>query len=119
MALGELLENAVKHNTGANPQVTVSARDDGEWIEIAVIDDGPGIDEMEQRTVTAGDETALEHGSGLGLWLVNWIVTRYGGSFQIAPRDDDAGTTATVRLPAIDGSQSIASAERGPTVLFR
>ncbi|PYZ02688.1 hypothetical protein C8039_03810 [Halogeometricum sp. wsp3] len=29
-------------------------------------------------------ETPLQHSSGLGLWLVNWAVTRYGGSFRIS-----------------------------------
>ena len=119
VALAELFENAVKHNPDPEPTVEVTVRDDGEWIETTVADDGPGVDGIERRMITAGDETALEHGSGLGLWLVNWIVTRYGGSFQIAPREDAKGTTATVRLPAITDDQSIESAERGPTVLFR
>ena len=119
VALVELIENAVKHDPGPSPPVGVAVRDDGEWIEIVVSDDGPGIDEIERAVVTTGDETALEHGSGLGLWLVNWIVTRYGGSFQISPRDGGTGTTATVRLPAMADGQSVESAERGPTVLFR
>jgi PAS domain S-box-containing protein len=119
VAIAELFENAVKHNPAPNPRVDATVRDDGEWIEITVVDDGPGIDELERRVVTAGDETALEHGSGLGLWLVNWIVTQYGGSFQIGPRADGDGTAATIRLPAFDEGESIEAVERGPTVLFR
>jgi len=119
VAIGELLTNAVKHNPGSTPHVDVTVRDDDGWIEIGITDDGPGIEEMEQRVVTTGGETALEHGSGLGLWLVNWIVTQYGGSFTISPRDDADGTAATVRLPAIEEGESIESVERGPTVLFR
>ena len=71
--------------------------------------------------MTAGTETALEHASGLGLWLVNWIVTRYGGSFQITPegKNGTSGTTATVRLPAIGTDQLIDDVDKGPTVLFR
>jgi len=118
-ALAELLENAAKHNPGATPAVDVTVRDDGEWIEIVVADDGPGIREMEQRVVTTGSETVLEHGSGLGLWLVNWTVTRYGGSFQIAPRSDGDGTAAVVRVPAIAADQSVEDVETKPTVLFR
>jgi signal transduction histidine kinase len=119
VALAELLENAVKHNPGSDPRVEATVREDGEWIDVSITDDGPGIDELERRVVTAGDETALEHGSGLGLWLVNWIVTQYGGSFQIGPRADGNGTAATIRLPAFDEDQSIEAVERGPTVLFR
>jgi PAS domain S-box-containing protein len=119
-ALSELLDNAVKHNSKTAPKVEITVREAGEWIEIVVVDDGPGISEMERTTVNTGSETALEHGSGLGLWLINWIVTRYGGSFQLTTRDgDDTGTVGTIRLPAIGPDQSVEDAERGPTVLFR
>lgn len=95
--------------------------DDDEWVKIVVTDNGPGINETETQAVTAGNETALEHASGLGLWLVNWIVTRYGGSLQISNRDENGtrGTTATVRLPAIGPDQLIDDVDNGPTVLFR
>ena len=119
VALGELVENGLKHNPGPNPHLDITVRDEGQWVETTVADDGPGIDEVEGRVVMAGEETALEHGSGLGLWLVNWIVTQYGGSFQISARETEGGTAATVRLPAIADEQSIESVERGPTVLFR
>jgi K+-sensing histidine kinase KdpD len=34
--------------------------------------------------VLTGEETPLDHASGLGLWYVNWIVTAGGGSLDIA-----------------------------------
>ena len=116
-ALSELLENAVKHNPDTDPSVDITARTDGEWIQITVADDGPGINEMEAEAINTGNETALEHGSGLGLWLVNWIVTRYGGLFHIDSSEGE-GTVATVRLPVIDDAESVDEAARGPTVLF-
>ena len=93
------------------------APDGGAWVELTVDDDGPGIDETEAAVVERGAEGPLEHGSGLGLWLVNWVVTRYGGSCQVDGCDD--GTTVTVRLPAIDDETSIDEVVRRPTVLFR
>jgi PAS domain S-box-containing protein len=115
-ALSEAMTNAITHNPVAEPGVTVTVGDDDEWIEIEIADDGPGIDAMEAAVVAAGSETALEHSSGLGLWLINWIVTRYGGSFEI---DGDAsGTTATIRLPAISDDDAIEDVARRPTVLF-
>ncbi|QLC32809.1 PAS domain S-box protein [Halarchaeum sp. CBA1220] len=116
-ALAELVANGLKHDPSDAPQVSVSVFDAGDWVELVVSDDGPGIDSVEAEVIATGEETALMHGSGLGLWLVNWIVTRYGGSFQIAA-DDGGGTTATVRLPAIGAGEAVADAERGPTVLF-
>jgi len=116
-ALTELVENGLKHDPSASPAVRVTVADDGDWIVCTVADEGPGIDEMEAEVISKGQESALEHGSGLGLWLVNWIVTRYGGSFQIDAVGD--GTIATLRLPAIEADQSVADVARSPTVLFR
>jgi PAS domain S-box-containing protein len=113
-AFAELVENAVKH--GADP-VEVTARDDGDDVVVTVVDHGPGVDEMEAAVISTGEESALQHGAGLGLWLVNWIVTRYGGSFQV--RADDPGTVATVALPAVGADESVEAAARRPTVLFR
>jgi len=118
-ALVELAGNAVRHNPATEPWVELLAVDDDEWVTVTVTDDGPGIDDMETAVVAEGQETELVHGSGLGLWLVNWIVTRYGGSFQIEARADAEGSVATVRLPGIGPEESVTAVERGPTVLFR
>ncbi|MDS0473612.1 PAS domain S-box protein [Natrinema sp. 1APR25-10V2] len=120
-AVAELVENALKHNPAPEPWVGLAvADDDSERVVLTVEDDGPGISEMETTVIANGQEEALEHGSGLGLWLVNWIVTRYGGSFQIEARDGEtAGSVATVRLPGIGPDDSLESVAQRPTVLFR
>ncbi|OYR57948.1 PAS domain S-box protein [Halorubrum halodurans] len=115
-AVSELLENALKHGGSSDPRVTVTVEADGEWVVLSVEDDGPGIDEMEAAVISKGEERALEHGSGLGLWLVNWIVTRYGGSFQIGSTRE--GSRATIRLPEIADDQSVDAAAKRPTILF-
>ncbi|MFC6863143.1 PAS domain S-box protein [Halomicroarcula sp. GCM10025817] len=114
-AIAELVTNALEHGP-ARTTVDLVARDDGQTVEVTVADDGDGISPLEAAVVEAGRETPLEHGRGLGLWLVNWIVTRYGGSFQIRPDD---GTVATLRLPAIGPGQSVDDAVCRPTTLFR
>jgi PAS domain S-box-containing protein len=116
-AFAELVDNAITYNQSSSPNVRITTEHDGEWVEIAVNDDGPGIDNMESAVISAGEETALEHGAGLGLWLVNWIVTRYGGSFQIAGDAAD-GTTAKIRLPAMPTETTVQEAARPATVLF-
>ena len=115
-ALSEAMTNAITHNPTAEPGVTVTVSDDEEWITIEITDDGPGIEPMEAAVVAAGSETELEHSSGLGLWLINWIVTRYGGAFEID--GDGGGTTATIRLPAISDDDAVDEVARRPTVLF-
>ena len=118
-ALTELVENAVEHDPGAETRIELEATDDSEWIELTVRDDGTGIDDMEAAAIDAGEETDLVHCSGLGLWLVNWIVTRYGGSFGVSERDDGPGSVASIRLPAIDDDTPVDAVARRPTVLFR
>ncbi|WP_135820218.1 PAS domain S-box protein [Halostella litorea] len=116
-AVRELVDNAVRHDPDPPTEVTLRADADGEWVELAVVDDGAGIPAEEAAVIESGRETPLEHGTGLGLWLVNWIATRYGGSFQIDPTP--SGTVAVLRLPAIRPDESVANAAKPPTTLFR
>jgi len=101
LALWELGANAAQHGDSVGVTYTVEMTEDGE-VAVRVQDGGSGLPEMERQVLEAGRETPLEHGSGLGLWLVNWIVTGLGG--EVTTTVDDA-TTITVRLsPAADGA---------------
>ncbi|AGN01871.1 GAF sensor signal transduction histidine kinase [Salinarchaeum sp. Harcht-Bsk1] len=95
LALTELVENAVKHS-GPEPTVTVTVSAENGTVTIAVADDGPGLPESERRVIADGSETPLVHGSGLGLWMVYWIVDNHDGAIEI---DVEDGTTVTVTLP--------------------
>ena len=119
-AVLELLKNALQYDTDPPTTVTVEVGDDDELIEYRVVDNGPGIPENEAAVIQSGSETALLHGSGLGLWLVNWIVTRYGGSFQLDRRTGAVtGTVATIRLPGLGPDDDIATVARPTTTLFQ
>ncbi|MFC4406032.1 HAMP domain-containing histidine kinase [Haloarchaeobius iranensis] len=48
----------------------------------------------------AGEETQLVHGSGLGLWLVYWIVQGCDGA--VSAENVDTGACTTIRLQAVD-----------------
>ena len=119
-ALDELVANAVSHDPSDRTTVDVEVIGDGGHLTLSVTDDGPGIPETEARVIQRGEETALEHGNGLGLWLVNWIVTRYGGSFQIRPlgEDGDEGTEARLTLPGVGADENVDAAARPPVPLF-
>ncbi|MFC7194374.1 histidine kinase N-terminal 7TM domain-containing protein [Halosimplex aquaticum] len=106
-AFEELLENAAEH-AGDAPTVEVTAgRTDGAFAEVRIEDDGPGIDRQERVVIEEGRETALEHGSGVGLWLVNWVVHECGGRIAFAETDD--GTTVVVTLPDADADGGLGS----------
>lgn len=100
----ELIENAIIHNDRDEPVVTVVMRtverqNQFPTILIDIYDNGPGIDELERDVIESGDESALYHGSGLGLWLVYWATTYAGGQIDIEVTD--AGTCIMLTLPAI------------------
>jgi PAS domain S-box-containing protein len=76
-------------------------------VEISISDDGLGLAQHEIDVFESGSETPLTHGSGLGLWLVYWIVTNHDGSIDATSSDD--GTTVTVTVP---GQQISATEEQ-------
>ncbi|AKH96761.1 sensor histidine kinase [Halanaeroarchaeum sulfurireducens] len=97
-ALSELIENAVEHNDTDEPHVDLTMDVRSESVVVTVADDGPGIPEHERAVLREGEETPLSHGSGLGLWLVYWIVTMNGGRLQIEDREP-RGTAVKLFLP--------------------
>ena len=98
LALRELGANAAQHGESSPITYRVEMTDEDE-IAVSVRDGGPGLPEVERKVLEAGHETPMEHGSGLGLWLVNWLVTGLGG--EVTTTVDD-GTTVTVRFSPAD-----------------
>ncbi|MBP1988114.1 PAS domain-containing protein [Halolamina salifodinae] len=102
LALEELVENAIVH--GGDP-VELRAEPfesaPSAWVDLLVMDAGPGIPETERAAVTGDrDITQLQHGSGLGLWLVRWAVESVGGDLGFERRD--GRTVARIRLRRVD-----------------
>jgi len=122
-AVSELVDNAVTHADDPDPAVEIvvrtvpGARASGgrgtgsgghgvrqeteapgsETVEIAVADDGPGIPQHERDVIDAGTEAQLQHGSGIGLWFVDWAVTQLGGDLSFG-ESAAGGSRASVRL---------------------
>jgi len=98
-AIENLVENAVAHCEGP-ACVTISVTVEADAVVLRIVDDGPGISEAELDVLENREETPLKHGTGVGLWLVSWVVERSGGDLTFDTDDD--GTTVTVRLDAGD-----------------
>ncbi|MGZ0746990.1 sensor histidine kinase [Haloparvum sp. AD34] len=98
VAVDNLLENAASHG-GEDPRAGVSVEPD-DPPTLRVYDNGPGIPETEIDVLRRERETQLEHTSGLGLWLVAWIVRDTGGEIDI--RNHDNGAEVTITLPATE-----------------
>lgn len=103
-ALVNLLENAAKY-TPDNAEVAITARVDGDSIEITVADRGPGL--------AAGEETKIFEkfyrahqgrggGAGLGLAICEGIVTAHGGRIWAENRVD-GGAAFHFTLPIDEG----------------
>jgi PAS domain S-box-containing protein len=104
LAIEHVLTNAVEHNDSESPHVDITARSvtsDGEYVELTVADNGPGIPKQEREVLLEGDEEPLKHGSGLGLWLVNWIVTRSGGYIEF-DTNEPRGSRVRLELPSAE-----------------
>ena len=102
LVVEELVENAVVHSDGQPSTVDVSvtfARNKSDLV-LTVEDDGPGLSDQELVVVEKGKEDPLRHGSGLGLWMVNWLSISRGGS--VSATTGDSGTTIQVSVPLRD-----------------
>lgn len=89
---GSISVSASHKSTGPAPAgATVTIRDNGAGIPHDV------LAQLFQPFFT----TKGEHGTGLGLWVSRGIITKHGGSINIASSTDPAahGTTVTVFLP--------------------
>lgn len=99
-ALKELVENAILHTKTDTPIVSVTVERTSDTVTIRVADTGPGIPPEERDVLTREREIEpLYHGSGLGLWLVNWIVRRSNGSITFT-ENEPRGSIITIELPA-------------------
>jgi signal transduction histidine kinase len=113
-AVDNVPENAVEHHDDAGPRVRATierARPGGRpYWELRVADDGPPIPSTDGRVVESGEGTPLERASGLGLWLVNWLVRESGGDLE--PRENDPrGNVVVLRLPVADDEPGAAPSE--------
>jgi signal transduction histidine kinase len=97
-----LLENAARH---ARSDIAVSLREGAGTVELAVDDDGPGIDPADRDRIferfTRLDEARSRDrgGAGLGLAIVQAIVDAYDGSIRV---EDSSlgGARFVIQLPA-------------------
>ena len=98
-----LIENAAEHNDAADPrvEVTVETVAGGAESLLTVSDNGTGIPPGERTVLEKEAETPLEHGSGLGLWVVAWAVRSLGGEISFDTSSD--GTEVRIRLPLSSG----------------
>jgi len=99
VALTELVENAVEHSRSDRPSVRITGERRPGEVAVSVRDDCPPLPEYESQVLTGDHEMdEIYHSSGLGLWLVYWVVDLSDGHVDHA-RDGEAGNAVTLVLP--------------------
>ena len=105
-AFTNILDNAVKYSPPDKIEISVHLRDDGEQAEVLVRDRGRGIPDSELKQVFKRFYRVHElgqkvKGTGLGLFIVQSIVRRHGGSITAESAGQGRGTTIRIRLPKV------------------
>jgi signal transduction histidine kinase len=98
-----LLNNAVQHSNNDEPTVTVGVSDGETTARVTVADDGPGVPDDRKGEIFGKGEHGLEStGTGIGLYLVNTLVTKFGGEVWVEDREG-SGAVFVVELVAAEG----------------
>ncbi|MDS0300137.1 PAS domain-containing protein [Halogeometricum sp. S1BR25-6] len=98
LAVAELLENAIVHSDRDRPSVSVSVRLRRDAVELRVEDDAPPIPDIEAHVLRDPHAmTNVFHSTGLGLWLVYWVVELSDGDISLDSTAD--GNLIRIRFP--------------------
>lgn len=93
-AIYEAVENSLYHTESEEILIRVGESKDALTIEIE--DDGPGIPDYELAPLEAEQETSHDHVSGVGLWLIQWIVKRSNGEVEFENTDNGSRVRLTI-----------------------
>jgi len=110
-AIINVVENAYHALRGSEPgandiaeaRLTIGTRMNGDRIEIAISDNGPGIPEDVLPKIFEPLFSTKNFGVGLGMPTVQQIMVQHGGGVDIGTKVGE-GTTVTLWLPARDSS---------------
>jgi signal transduction histidine kinase len=104
MVLRNLFENAVLYSPGS-PEISVRLNRAGSSVRLTIQDKGRGLDKSELKNVfemfyrvhPTGENV---RGTGLGLYIVDTIISSYGGKVSVESIGLGQGCTFIITLPA-------------------
>ncbi len=110
--LHNLIRNAQESHPQGRPRIRVQTRTrqqaGGEWLELIVTDDGPGIPESVRARLFEPYVSTKEKGTGLGLAIVHRIIDEHGGRI-LAENPEQGGARIRIQLP-LDARTAVAPA---------
>ena len=100
--LCNLLENAAKY-TPEHSTITIAAGVHGQWLQVTVQDDGPGLPPGREEAIfekfTRGERESNLPGVGLGLTICRAIVEAHGGTIAAQAPAPAHGAAIVFTLP--------------------
>jgi two-component system osmolarity sensor histidine kinase EnvZ len=108
--IGNLLENARKYGRSAADdiaRITLQTRVNHGRVELSVMDEGRGIPEDQVALITrpfyrVDTARTQANGTGLGMAIVQRLVTRQRGTLRLRNRTPHAGFEVTIDFPAME-----------------
>ncbi|MBP1921069.1 PAS domain S-box-containing protein [Halorubrum alkaliphilum] len=97
-AVTRIVEYLLDHADADHPYVDVTIAETDSGVRIRIANDAKPIPEIEQDVLLDTDEiNPLNHGQGLDLWFVYWVVRRSNGSMSFEDVDE-TGNVVTIDL---------------------
>jgi len=98
-----VLSNAVEHNDSPKPRVRVTTEPMGEWVQVRIADNGPGLSEEMQTQVFQREMATSQTAHGFGLYFVSVMMDLYSGNVWF---EDGAGLASSGRSTAPGGESN-------------
>lgn len=101
--LNNLISNAIRY-TPENGTILITAKQQGQWVEVSVHDNGDGIPPEEKERIfeafyrTERSRGRESGGTGLGLAIAKGLIEAHGGQIEVQSQPQQ-GSTFIFRLP--------------------
>lgn len=102
-AIINLLHNASQAmETVEAPKLEIESFTKNGWLHLVISDNGQGIEEENIARIFDPLFSTRSFGVGLGLAIVQKIITKHKGRIELANRTDGQGARATIELPLVE-----------------
>ena len=100
--LSAILSNLIFNSVEAMPKggrITLTTRVEGDRVKLEIADTGVGMNEETRRRIFEPFYTTKKTGQGLGMSIVQGILSRHGAEIEVASKEG-SGTAITILMPA-------------------
>lgn len=102
-SLDQAITNILNNAADVSPDwVSFDARWNNQWLELEIIDHGPGLDADAKTHIGKTRYSNKPGGLGLGLYLAHSAIERLGGNIEIGEHPGGHGTRTRIRLPLME-----------------